>query len=407
MSSRYPSPHGFMLACTALLLSTLSCRRKPAGPQVTAEPYTPSTAAVTPGGTIDETVTTPFPRPLPFPVSPVVVGGSYHTCVLDTHGLASCFGRNDEGQLGDGTTTDHPLDPVRVKLDELVQIGAGNDFTCGLRRDRSVWCWGYGVWSIFPGSASHPAPTRIEGFLPANRLEVTWGSACVATEKEVYCWGSSQFGQVGAPPFHLDSTPRAMGVGAALALGNLHVGGIPVLRANGLVEDPLAVPPDAVVLSSQETRGSTRRVMAVRGRPQSLWTVLEDGTLHHDMILSAETHKSKDHDRRIHRVMALPPVRSLSTDPYPFCAVVTDGRVFCWGDNDKGQLGDGTTVSREEAGAVVGLNDAIASGGSFTHQCAITRTHEVQCWGTGFDGNEGGTGLPTRKSLKPTRVATF
>ena len=87
------------------------------------------------------------------------------------------------------------------------------------------------------------------------------------------------------------------------------------------------------------------------------------------------------------------------TGLYEFsCALMGDGTVQCWGNNDVGQLGDGTTASRDCAAPVQGLADAtgIASGNTTT--CARTPT-STWCWGGGVLGGGGAAGpgsLPVR-----------
>jgi alpha-tubulin suppressor-like RCC1 family protein len=54
-----------------------------------------------------------------------------------------CWGQNDEGQLGTGTTTGVDF-PVRVGLDsDWASVHPGYGFTCGRRQDGSLWCWGH------------------------------------------------------------------------------------------------------------------------------------------------------------------------------------------------------------------------------------------------------------------------
>lgn len=72
--------------------------------------------------------------------------------------------------------------------------------------------------------------------------------------------------------------------------------------------------------------------------------MLADGTLHRDFNRDLESHAAADYEKRSHRVIAIPSVRSVARASYPTCAVVVDGRVFCWGDNSSGEVGDGTTI---------------------------------------------------------------
>jgi hypothetical protein len=116
----------------------------------------------------DEIDTSAIDGPAPLPKIPRIAAGPNHTCVLDVNGRASCFGRNESGALGDGSLTDHPLDLVAVKLDGIAQLGVGNEFSCALRQDRTVWCWGTGTRFLFPSNAHRPSPEKIAG-LPRIR----------------------------------------------------------------------------------------------------------------------------------------------------------------------------------------------------------------------------------------------
>lgn len=76
------------------------------------------------------------------------------------------------------------------------------------------------------------------------------------------------------------------------------------------------------------------------------------------------------------------------------CAVTAAGAVKCWGDNDDGQLGDGTTTNRSTPVNVVGLANgvqalSIAGGAGDNHSCVLTSTGVVKCWGSNFFGQLG------------------
>ena len=92
------------------------------------------------------------------------------------------------------------------------------------------------------------------------------------------------------------------------------------------------------------------------------------------------------------------------------CAVtVSTGKAYCWGHNDRGQLGDGTTTTRLTPTAVAGGHFfATVSASAFKHSCSVTSGRltgfRAYCWGRNDDGQLGdGT---TTGRLTPTQVAS-
>ena len=71
------------------------------------------------------------------------------------------------------------------------------------------------------------------------------------------------------------------------------------------------------------------------------------------------------------------------------CAVLNDGRVKCWGDNEYGKLGDGSTIDRWTPVSVSGINNAIAVATGYCHSCAMLNDGKVKCWGCNWQGELG------------------
>lgn len=88
------------------------------------------------------------------------------------------------------------------------------------------------------------------------------------------------------------------------------------------------------------------------------------------------------------------------------CAVVDGGRTWCWGNNNSGELGDGTTTTtttRNTPVQVSGLDNAVDTVTGMGHSCALLATDEIQCWGGNYYGTLG-DGTETSRSV-PVTVA--
>ena len=135
-----------------------------------------------------------------------VSAGKLHTCALDSTGQAYCWGRNSDGQLGDGSTNTSNV-PVPVSGPPFIAIAAGTSHTCGLTSAGVLYCWGKNdKGQLGTGNtASINSPTAVAGGLQFASVSVGENHTCGVTKDPVtlspsplvYCWGDNQFGQLG------------------------------------------------------------------------------------------------------------------------------------------------------------------------------------------------------------------
>jgi alpha-tubulin suppressor-like RCC1 family protein len=97
--------------------------------------------------------------------------GGYHTCILHAGGMASCWGLDRDGELGDGSSLDHSPGPVAVDLSHvgpLKQIAAGGFHTCGIvAADSTIACWGANnVGQLGLGNPSNAEP------IPMGKVQI-------------------------------------------------------------------------------------------------------------------------------------------------------------------------------------------------------------------------------------------
>jgi alpha-tubulin suppressor-like RCC1 family protein len=132
-----------------------------------------------------------------------VVLGTHHSCVIDTFSAVQCWGRNDVGQLGDGTYKDRhtPFFASRFGGDmPPVKIASGKHHVCTIDDYRRIYCWGYNNHGqIGNGTTNNRnSPTFIVLTGGAGAKHITLGSyhTCVIdTDDNVQCWGWNKYGQ--------------------------------------------------------------------------------------------------------------------------------------------------------------------------------------------------------------------
>ncbi len=277
-----------------------------------------------------------------------VATGGYHTCALTTAGGVKCWGANATGQVGDGTAGGNRMVPVDVAglASGAAAIAAGGYHSCAVTTAGAVMCWGYNDrGQVGDNSAvQHPAPLFVPG-LSGGVKAVAAGNfftCALTTPGGVKCWGSNTAGQLGDDTTDTRPTPAdvsglasgvsAIGAGGAHACARTVAGAMKCWGSN---------------IDGQLGDGSgLRRLMPIDVRG------LASGVTHMALGLSHT------------------------------CAVTHAGGAKCWGYNEFGELGDGTTINRREPVDVVGLSGGVAhmaAGGS--HTCAVTSAGGAKCWG--------------------------
>jgi len=134
-------------------------------------------------------------------VSPkgAIVAGDHHTCSIDlTDGDGTCWGRNSEGALGDGTTDNRSL-PVAIAGNHAwSRLSGGEMHTCGIDTQTGLWCWGSNYrGQLGIGTLEHTTmPMRVDG---SGWTAVHAGQAhtCARKGTELWCWGDNRSGQLG------------------------------------------------------------------------------------------------------------------------------------------------------------------------------------------------------------------
>ena len=313
-------------------------------------------------------------RPTYVTTASQVVAGLYHTCALN-QGVASCWGSNLFGALGDNTQTDHST-PRNVNTSvSFTRLAAGDSLTCGLSGS-GIYCWGYLPYDGTSTSSSL-TPKQLSTYNGFNSLTVGSRFACfvynVGSYGENDCQGIDNVGQLGvvnmvgspsAPswlprdsnniPFAPFIVGTSMGsgnvirssAGYAYVCGDLTNGNVQCMGSNsngqlgtsgGDRADAQAVVNGAgsAMQLHGVTTGSAHACALDANGSAWCWGSGQYGELGNNSTGFGLNWKYAV------QVMAGTTFRSLAAGDRHTCGIGTDNRVYCWGDNEYGQLGVG------------------------------------------------------------------
>ncbi|MFN8489904.1 MAG: hypothetical protein U0350_20125 [Caldilineaceae bacterium] len=318
-------------------------------------------------------------------------------------------------------TVQTPAVQVAIPLTNIVQIAAGSDHTCAVTNSGGVKCWGWNKFGQLGNgnTADSNMPIDVNG-LNSGMTAISAGGGgfyggshtCVLTSSSgVKCWGANGFGQLGNgnrtdSSIPVDVNGLSSGV-TAISAGSYHVcaltssGGVRCWGWNGsgqLGNNSTAdssTPVDVSGLGSgvKAIRAGDSHTCAVTSSGGvKCWGANDRGQLGNNSTVNSSTPVD---------VTGLSVgVITISTSWYHTCAMTNNGGVKCWGLNDSGQLGNGNRTDSSIPVDVNGLSSGVtAISTSWYHTCAVTNSGGVRCWGANGRGQLGNgntidSGLP-------------
>jgi hypothetical protein len=292
--------------------------------------------------------------------SSVVIGDS-NTCALADDGTPYCW--------GDGSAAEPRPVTNAGRVDSLF---AGAVRTCALRPGGSAVCW----------NRFEPEPRSVPGLCGASALVLNLQAHCALVAGSVRCWGG-----LNPSVFGVDQSERPVavpGVTAATAVAAGRSGYTCALIDDGSVtcwgggprlDDRPGVRPAPV----PEIAGA----VAIAGSERDVCAVLADGEI---VCWSYEAAPKT--------VASFDGVTSLANAASHRCAALEDGTVRCWGQNQMGQLGNGTNEASDVPVVVEGISNAVAVAvgsldSSIGHSCALLDDGTLRCWGSNASGRLG------------------
>jgi alpha-tubulin suppressor-like RCC1 family protein len=283
-------------------------------------------------------------------------GAGDHMCAIKSDGALWCWGWNENGQIGNNSTTYAPT-PVQVGSDTTWVAGSvGSNSTCAIKSNGTLWCWGGNTYGQLGNGSTDASLVPVQSTLTGvATVSVADDHACaVTTGATLWCWGKGTTGELGDGIGASSSSPvQVTGSWTAVTAG----------QTNPSNDEPSPGHTCALKTNSTLWCWGGAEIDNIGGGPVSdsnapvevpgggLWT-------------------------------------SVTTGPWSTCAIKSaDASLWCWGDSYNGHLGNGTTdPDQSTPQAVTGGHAWLTSVQTHDSACGILTDLSVWCWGSQSNG---------------------
>ncbi len=301
----------------------------------------------------------------------MVSGGLLHTCAIRTTGRLYCWGFDSSGQLGDGGANADQSTPVVVAESGVrwTTVSTGSEHTCGIRTTGNLYCWGsdaFGQLGDGGTNLNRNVPTLVAGGNNWTSVSAGGNHTCARRASgRLFCWGFDDFGQLG------NGAPAGAATPAEVA---------------GLRTDWAAV--DAGGNHTCARRASGRLFC---------WGLNNFGQVGNGVSGGTRLAPTEVMGRRTDWT-------TFTAGGGHTCARRASGRLFCWGLDQFGQVGNGGSEFQVPVPSQVSpASDWTAVSGGEAVTCGRRRSGRLYCWGTDAVGQLGNGGA-NANSPTPTQV---
>ena len=291
-----------------------------------------------------------------------VSAGGRHSCGIRITGRLYCWGDDSDGELGDDAALANMPTPTEVAGNhtDWITVAVGANHTCARRATGRLYCWGRdsaGQLGDGPVLADQPTPVEVVGN-HTNWTTVALGVGHTCARRatgRLYCWGSDNDGELGDNAAHADQPTPVQVAGNHTNWGRIFAGGDGHTCATRLTgrlycwgNDSAGQLGDNAALANQPTP------VQVAGNHTN-WTSVTGGANH-------------------------------------TCAGRATGRLYCWGnDSPGGSLGDNTALADQPTPVQVAGShtDWTSVTGGAGHSCGRRNSARIYCWGNDNSGQVG------------------
>lgn len=281
-----------------------------------------------------------------------VAVGSYHALAVASDGSLWVWGYNNDGELGDGTYNNSPVPEKNLGISGVVAVDGGQTHSLAVKSDGTVWAWGNNGNSQLGDGTTTLRLTPVQTLNIANATSVAAGgfySMARTADGKVWAWGNNYAGNLGT----------------------------------GSETDDVAVPVMAQVSGATKiAAGSDFSLAIVNGGTLTAWGDNSSGQIGDGSTTERDSPVSVSAPAGNFVAIAGGDQHSV--------ALRSDGTVWAWGGNSTGQLGYGAVDTHTTAQAVIGITGtvvAIAAGG--LNSSALTSDGKLWVWGYNSDGQLG------------------
>ena len=360
--------------------------------------------------------------------------GKNHTCTLDGEGTLKCWGTDASGELGrpsianracvsrSGVGAKHSCikTPTTVDLGDgnsATAIALGENYGCAILDDGPLKCWGSNLRGRLGlgDSLSRNSPTDVNLGSGKRAIDISTGGqhmCAILDDGALKCWGENADGQLGNGGNTLQRNPVAVTLAdnkdvVVVSAGNSHTcavfndGTLACWGAN--YEAQLGDGSTSVRnVPTQVTFADNKTALTVGAGKRHTCAILNDNSLvcwgrNEEGQLGVGSSSNQVCTSSNIACIKTPAAVDLGTDrtaksiamgEYHTCAILDDNSVKCWGQNAYGQVGDGSTTQRDTPVAVSlpAGRTAVSIHAGWENTCAILDDNSVFCWGENLYG---------------------
>jgi alpha-tubulin suppressor-like RCC1 family protein len=299
-----------------------------------------------------------------------VSAGESHTCGISQENFLYCWGSNSSGQLGIGMVGGNGTVPTKISDDKWLDVSTGLWHTCGIKESgNKLFCWGKNEYGGL-GNGTYDdtsEPVKVDDSSWIKISAGGWHTCGIKTDGLLYCWGRSIEGQVGNGRSGLgadENAPVNLSDESwnSISAGRLHTCGIKTDKSLHCWGD------NRFGQLGNGTSGTGNKSPLPEKIGNESWMEIKTGS-----------GESANHS----------------------CGIKADRSLYCWGSNNKGQLGN-NEMSESSIPIKVDENLWINVTTGDAHTCGISQDNFLYCWGYNVFGQIGNE--TTDDIYEPTRI---